>query len=107
MPQPSLLTEIEFDSPSPAAGRGGGRGAAPATAPALPYPHGYRVEVSLDGTNWGKPVAEGKGTGGRTTIAFAPTRAKFIRITQTETIENAPNWTVSNLKIYEASPGKS
>ena len=107
LPQPALLTEIEFDSPSPAAGRGGGRGAAPATPPALPYPRGYRVEVSLDGANWGKPVAEGKGTGARTTTAFAPTRAKFIRITQTETIENAPNWTVSNLKIYEASQGKS
>ena len=63
--------------------------------------------MSLDGANWGKPVAEGKGTGARTATAFAPTRAKFIRITQTETIENAPNWTVSNLKIYEASQGKS
>ena len=74
-----------------------------ATPPALPYPRGYRVEVSLDGTNWGKPVAEGKGTGARTSIAFAPARAKFVRVTQTDTIESAPNWTVSNLKIYEAA----
>ena len=40
--------------------------------------------MSLDGTNWGKPVAEGKGTGARTSIAFAPARAKFIRVTQTD-----------------------
>ena len=36
-------------------------------------------------------------------VTFSPTRAKFIRVTQTDTTENAPNWTVSNLKIYEAS----
>ena len=66
--QPAMLTEIEFDSPGPPAGRGGGAGrgaaagggAAPAP-PALPFPRGYRVEVSLDGAKWGKPVAEGKG----------------------------------------------
>ncbi len=28
LPQPAMLTEVEFDSPSPAGGRGGGRGAA-------------------------------------------------------------------------------
>ena len=106
LPQPTMVTEIEFDSPSPAAGRGGGRGGGAAPA-LLPYPRGYRVEVSMDGTNWGKPVAEGKGTGARTTVSFSPTRAKFVRVTQTETTENAPNWTVSNLKIYEAGSNKS
>jgi mono/diheme cytochrome c family protein/glucose/arabinose dehydrogenase len=106
LPQPAMVTEIEFDSPGAPAGRGGGRGGGGAP-PALPYPRGYRVEVSMDGTNWGKPVAEGKGAGARTTVTFAPTRAKFVRVTQTDAGEGAPNWTVSNLKVYEASPGKS
>src|SRR5205085_2580099 len=26
------------------------------------YPRGYKVEISLDGKTYGKPVAEGKGT---------------------------------------------
>ena len=48
-----------------------------------------------------KPVAEGKGSGTRTAITFAPARARFIRITQTDTVENAPNWAIANLRVYE------
>ena len=36
------------------------------------------------------------------TIAFAPTQAKFVRITQTDTTADAPAWSVRNLRIYEA-----
>ena len=56
----------------------------------------------MDGTKWSEPVAEGKGSGTRTVISFKPVAAKFVRITQTDTIENAPNWTISGLRIYEA-----
>ena len=59
-------------------------------APAFGYPRGYSVQVSTDGTTWSKPVAEGKGDGARTTITFAPTRAKMVRITQTDTAADAP-----------------
>jgi mono/diheme cytochrome c family protein len=105
--QPAMLTEVEFDSPGPPAGRGGGgRGGAAATPPPLPYPRGYRVEVSMDGAKWGKPVAEGKGSGVRSSITVAPVRAKFVRISQTDTVENAPNWAVANLRIYEVGTGK-
>jgi mono/diheme cytochrome c family protein len=111
LPQPVMLTEIEFDSP--AAGRGGGgggaRGAAGAPAPpqVIPYPPGYRVEVSLDGVKWGaKPAAEGKGAGTHTSITFAPVRAKFLRITQTDAVEGAPAWAMSNVRLYEAAGGK-
>jgi mono/diheme cytochrome c family protein len=105
VPQPVMLTEIEFESPS--AGRGGGGGArgagTPAAAPVAPAPRGYRVETSLDGTKWGaKPVAEGKGTSTHTTITFAPVRAKFVRITQTDSGENAPAWSMQNVRVYEA-----
>jgi hypothetical protein len=51
-------------------------------------------------------VAEGKGSGAHTSIAFAPTRAKFVRITQTDTTENAPNWAVANLRLFEAGSVK-
>jgi hypothetical protein len=66
------------------------------------YPRGYRVEVSMDGAKWGKPVAEGKGAGTHTSVTFTPVRAKFVRITQTDTVENAPNWAMSNIRVYEA-----
>ena len=55
-------------------------------APAVGYPRGYSVQVSTDGSTWSQPVAQGKGDGPHTTITFAPTRAKFVRITQTETV---------------------
>jgi hypothetical protein len=47
-------------------------------------------------------VAEGKGKGVHTTVSFAPTRAKFVRLTQTDTVAGAPPWSIRNLKIYEA-----
>ena len=137
--QPTLVTELQFDSVNaPGAGRGGGGGggrgaaqaagaaapgqgapaAAPGQAPAagaagrgaggfgqqavVTYPRGYSVQTSADGKTWSKPVAEGKGDGVRTTITFTPARAKFVRITQTETVSDAPSWSVSNLRVYEA-----
>jgi mono/diheme cytochrome c family protein len=110
--QPAVVTEVQFDSASINTG-GRGRGAqaasAPGAAPAAPpapvigYPRGYSVQTSMDGTTWSKPVAEGKGEGGRTAVPFAPTRAKFIRITQTETAADAPNWSINNLRVYEAA----
>jgi hypothetical protein len=100
------------------AGRGrGGRGApgAPAAAgaaapapavPALPppplgYPRGYKVEVSLDGTKW-TLVAQGQGSDVVTDISFPPARAKFVRLTQTASVENAPLWSIQRLRLYES-----
>ena len=111
LPQAVLVTEIQFESTTQmAGGRGGGRGAAGARGgfgggggtPVVTYPRGYDVQVSTDGKTWGNPVAQGKGEGSRTTITFPPTRAKFIRITQTETVPDAPSWSVRNLRIFEA-----
>jgi mono/diheme cytochrome c family protein len=94
LPQPVTLAEIEFDSPPVAGGRGG--------APAATFPRAYRVEVSTDGTTWSAPVAEGQGSGRITSIALAPVRASFVRITQTATTENAPVWSIERLRFYEA-----
>ena len=148
LPQPALVTEMQFDSAAvlaaagaeagsggaparqllprapragggrrrllPAAARSAGAGAAARRgrvrrrrAAVVGYPRGYTVQVSVDGTTWSKPVAEGKGDGARTTITFAPTRAKFLRITQTDTAADAPNWSIGNLRIYEAPAGRT
>ncbi len=110
LPQPASVTELQFESASRgtgcAAGEDGGAGAV-ASPPVVGYPRGYSVEVSMDGKTWSKPVAVGKGSGPRTTIAFAPTQAKFVRITQTDTTADAPAWSVRNLRIYEAPPARA
>jgi hypothetical protein len=70
-------------------------------APAIGYARQYRVEVSLDGSTW-QPVAEGSGAP-LTTAAFRPTRAKFVRITQTADVADAPPWVVQNLRVFSRS----
>ncbi|MEP6915636.1 MAG: discoidin domain-containing protein, partial [Acidobacteriota bacterium] len=106
--QPAAPGAAPADQPGQGAARGGRGGfGGPAAPPIVGYPRGYSVQTSLDGTTWSKPVAEGKGDGARTIIAFAPTRARFLRITQTDTVEAAPNWSVNNLRIYEAPPASA
>lgn len=125
---PTTVTELQFDStaiPGLGGGSGPGRGGAPAgraagaapgaepaAGPPVPpppppvtdYPRGYSVTTSLDGTTWGKPIAQGKGSASRMVVTLPPTRAKFIRITQTDTTPNAPHWSMSILRVYEV-PG--
>jgi mono/diheme cytochrome c family protein len=105
LPQPAMVTEVQFDSANAPAGRGApgaAPGAAPAPAPIVWYPRSYSVQVSMDGKKWSKPVAEGQGTGSHTTATFAPARAQFVRITQTDNIADAPQWSIRNLRIFEA-----
>jgi len=54
----------------------------------------------MDGTKWSKPVATGRGEGPHTTIAFPAAQAKFVRITQTDNIPDAP-WSIRNLRVFE------
>ncbi|HEX6068384.1 MAG TPA: discoidin domain-containing protein [Longimicrobiaceae bacterium] len=110
LPQPTTLTEIQFDSPMqrirtgpPGAGGGPGAGGPPAfqsTAPAA-----YRVEVSADGTTW-TPVAEGTSSSSSTVISFAPTRGRFVRITQTDESGAAPSWSMMKLRLFEKAEGR-
>jgi mono/diheme cytochrome c family protein len=111
LPKPANVTEIQFDSGPPGgrAGRGGGRGigggrGGPPTFGS--HPAAYQVQVSMDGKSWGKPVAEGKGTGTPTIITFRPVQAKFVRVTQTGTAENQAAWSVLNFRVY-ASGGSA
>jgi mono/diheme cytochrome c family protein len=108
--QPAMVAGVQFESPAalvdttpavPGAptrtGIGGGRGG-PAPQPA--FPRGYEVVVSTDGTTWSNPVATGQGKGVVNEITFPPARAKFVRIRQTATAENAP-WTLRRLRVLE------
>jgi hypothetical protein len=66
------------------------------------YPRGYKVELSDDGKTWGQPVATGNGFHAITDILFAPAKGKFIRITQTGSV-NGLYWSIHELAIY--APG--
>jgi hypothetical protein len=95
-------------APGTAAGRGRGRGAPGGFgggAATIGYPRAFDVQVSADGKKWSKPVASGRGDGSHTTIAFKPVQAKFVRITQTDNLPDAPAWSIRNLRVYEAKAG--
>ena len=93
LPAPTTLTEMRFQS-----GAGGPPGPGPRP---VPYARGYKVQVSMDGTTWSEPVAQGVGSGPQMAIEFKPVRAKFVRITQTAKTENAPAWGIQQLQLYE------
>ncbi len=61
------------------------------------FPRKYEVQVSNDGRKWSRPVAKGKGDGAVTEIAFDPTEAKFVRITQTG--KHKLYWSIHELNI--------
>jgi len=67
------------------------------------YPRAYQLQVSLDGKNWNKTVAEGECNDPENVIAFYPVKAKFLRITQTGTldgeVEKAP-WSMKGLQLF-------
>jgi glucosylceramidase len=61
------------------------------------YAHGQSVAVSNDGSYW-RTVASGTSSSQLTTIDLPPTRARYIRITQTGTAGNW--WSLADLRIY-------
>lgn len=87
----------------PAGGPPPGFGGPPAPG-AAGYPRAYTVTVSTNGTTWGAPIAKGEGTGQTTVISFAPVQAKFVRITQTATVEAAPPWSIQRLRLFAEAP---
>lgn len=94
MPEPVSLAQIQFVSPSQWRGRG-----SDAPPPLQTYPRMYSVQTSLDGETWSEPVAEGAGDHSDVTIAFAPAKARFVRITQHAAADEAP-WSMRELKLY-------
>lgn len=103
LPQPTTLTEIHFTAPP--IRRGWRPGSPP---PIQTFPRAYEVQVSMDGKNWNKPVASGQCDEPDNIITFYPVKAKFVRITQTGSVENeeekAP-WAMKELKVYGLTEG--
>jgi mono/diheme cytochrome c family protein len=97
LPQPATIAELQVDSfVQGAGGRGrGGRGGGP---PAV-GPVAYSVQVSMDGTTWQPPVAQGPGLTPRTTIPFARVQARFIRINQTGTAPKGEAWGIQQVRV--------
>ena len=113
LPHTALVAEVHFDAGAPGGrgiggGRGGQRGQGPGAGRGAPppvfgsFPLGYRVQVSTDGSTWSAPVAEGKGSAMTTVATFRPVQARFIRVTQTDTGENPPPWSVLNFRVFAA-----
>jgi glucose/arabinose dehydrogenase/mono/diheme cytochrome c family protein len=105
LPKAVTIAEIQFESGPPGgrAGRAGGRGEGRGGPPPFgSYPLAYQLQVSMDGKSWGKPVAEGAGTGTPTVISFGPVLARFVRVTQVGKTDNAAAWSVLNFRIYAA-----
>ena len=124
LPQPARVAEVQIDTALPfsfggrgRAGGGGGRGApaggappargaAPPAAgrggPPVPIaaPVAYTLQVSMDGTAWGSPVAQGSGVAPTTVIAFTPVQAKFVRITQTGAAAGTEQWAIAQVRVF-------
>jgi hypothetical protein len=56
--------------------------------------------VSTDGSAW-TTVSEGQGAPGATAIAFKPIAARFVRITQTQSVENPTPWSMQRLRLLK------
>jgi mono/diheme cytochrome c family protein len=96
MPEPTIVSELEFTSPAQGGGRGGG-GAAPRRA----SPLRYQVDVSVNGSAWTQVATGEGGQGPATRIAFSPVEARFVRIMQTGQAENAPRWQMYKMRFFQ------
>ncbi len=109
LPAEVSLTEIQFESSpavesdEPAVAGAPTRSVFGSTGetPAIGYPRAYEVRVSTDGAAWSEPVATGQGSGKETVIAFAPVRAKFVRLIQTGADADAPPLSIQRLRLFE------
>jgi len=90
---PGMWLQIELPKPEKLAGVRLDAGKS-----TMDYPRGYKVEVSLDGKDWGSPLTQGKGAP-LTDIDLPAVEAKFVRITQTG---SAPGlfWSVHEMQIF-------
>ena len=62
------------------------------------YPRGYKIEVSVDGSQW-KEVASGEGSQAKTEIEFEALPVKYLKITQTG--KHSLYWSIHELDVLE------
>lgn len=62
-------------------------------------PRNLRVETSLDGKTWDKPIYNGSAVTALTEIGFGSTKTKFIKLTQTGGGDKRAPWTIHELDI--------
>jgi glucosylceramidase len=119
LPVPTTISEVQVDSAVPFSFGGGGRGRGAGAGRGVPAggargftppapaggPVAYRVQVSIDGTTW-SDAAEGDGQSPTTVVAFVPTRARFIRITETAPARNNEQWAIAALRVYRIGAGQ-
>jgi mono/diheme cytochrome c family protein len=65
------------------------------------FPRGYQVQLSGDGKTWSPPVAEGKGSGPVTDIVWQPANTRFVRITQTGSVQGK-FWSISEFELMQS-----
>jgi hypothetical protein len=54
----------------------------------------------MDGKTWGRPIAEGAGAAGQTSITFRPVQARFVRIALGPPTEpDPPVWSMLNVRL--------
>jgi mono/diheme cytochrome c family protein len=109
LPQATRIAEVQFNAPgggrgNPARGAGAGPAAAApgqvATPPAAPpVLREYQIQTSTDGTSWSQPVARGT-VATITNASFAPTSAKFVRITLTAAGQNLGPLVIQNVRVF-------
>ena len=66
------------------------------------------ITLSEDGTHWGSPVVSGKSAAPILELSFSPTRAKFVRITSSDSSKNW-SWALDNVVLFTPaiSPSQS
>ncbi len=92
---PGMWVQIELPEPSEVSGV-----VLDAGASHTDFPQAYKVELSMDGKDWGQPVAKGNGTCALTEILFPAAPAKFIRITQTG-LHATYFWSIHELQVLQ------
>lgn len=86
LPQPTDITGLILDT-------GKSRG---------DWPRGWKIEVSMNGSEWDKPVLEGKSETSVTEFLFPKqVKAKFIRITDTGSVKGL-FWSIHELEVLGA-----
>ena len=65
-------------------------------------PREFKIELSSNGTTWQPPAYRGKSNGPIAEVSFAPTPARFVRITQLAPANNN-GWSIDDLMLFRAA----